>query len=87
MDTDGNIKHDTDGMKQIAIDYYTDLFDTKSINSRIAQKLLRNIKKQITSQQKSDLDVAITLEELEKAIMWHKIEKKNQGLQPLVVYI
>ena len=68
MNTKKEIKHDTESMKNIVTDYYTKLFDTKPTDARTAQKLLRNIKKQITPQQKTNLDKVITKEELEKAI-------------------
>ena len=68
MNSEGEIKHDTDSMKNIATDYYTKLFDIKPTDARTACRLLGNIKKQITSQQKLDLDTVITKEELEKAI-------------------
>ena len=75
MGADGEIKHDTETMKSIATDYYTKLFDTKPTDARTAQKLLGNIKKQITPQQKLDLDTVITKEELEKAVS--KLQKNK----------
>ena len=63
MNEKEEIKHDTEGMKNIVTDYYTKLFDTKPTDPRIAQKLLGNIKKQISPQQKANLDDVITKEE------------------------
>ena len=50
MDLAGEVKHDTDSMKNVAIDYYTSLFDTKKTDGVKSQKLLRNIAKQLTPQ-------------------------------------
>ena len=74
-DSDGVIKHDTESMKRIATDYYTTLFDTKHIDARIAQRLLRNITKQISPQHRNDLDQIITREELAKAVQ--KLQKNK----------
>ena len=43
MNSAKEIKHDTEGMKNIATDYYTKLFDTKPTDSRTARTLLANI--------------------------------------------
>ena len=67
-DTKGEIKHDTESMKAIATEYYTNLFDMKVINHNIAQRLLRNIKNQITPQQRANLDKIITREELDEIV-------------------
>ena len=45
MNSAKEIKHDTEGMKNIATDYYTKLFDTKPTDSRTARRLLANITK------------------------------------------
>ena len=68
MNSKGDIKHDTESMKAIAIEYYTDLFDTKVIDNSIAQRLLRNIKNKITPQQRASLDKIITKEELDEIV-------------------
>ena len=75
MNLEGEIKHDTESMKNIATEYYTKLYDKKPTDTKIAAKLLRNIKKQITPQQKADLDRIITKEELEKVIK--KLQKNK----------
>ena len=67
-DAKGEIKHDTESMKAIATEYYTNLFDTKVINNSIAQRLLRNIKNQITPQQRANLDKIVTREELDEIV-------------------
>ena len=68
MNSEGKISHDTQGMEKIATDYYSSLFGEKKTNSSVSLKLLRNIKKQITPQQKAILDNIVTSEELEKAV-------------------
>ena len=79
MDAEGIMKYDTEGMKEIATDYYTKLFDTKKTDGRTATRLLQNIKKQISLQQKAYLDELITNEELDKVVP--KLQKqKTPGL-------
>ena len=76
MDPDGEIKHDTEGMKNIATDYYTRLFDTKRTDAATGQRLLRNIARQLTPQQRDNLDKVISREELQKAV--NKLQKNNK---------
>ena len=68
MNPDGEIKHDTESMKKIAQDYYTDLFSEKKTDSSEGRRLLQNIKKQITPQQKANLDKIVSSEELDKVV-------------------
>ena len=75
MDSEGEIKHDTEDLKQIATDFYTDLFDTKVIDDKKADKLLKNVKKKITLTERTALDKLITKEELEFAI--RKLQKNK----------
>ena len=75
MNSDNEIKHDTESMKNIATDYYTKLFHTKPTDAGTARRLLGNIKKQITPQQKADLDRIITKEEVGKAVC--KLQKNK----------
>ena len=60
MNSDGEIKHDTESMKKIATDYYTKLYYTKPTDKRTTHRLLANIKKQISPQQKLYLHKTIT---------------------------
>ena len=75
----GEHKQDVESLKEIATDYYTKLFDVKATDTQTTHRLLRNITKRITPQQKIDLDSIITAEDLEKAIF--KLQKyKTPGL-------
>ena len=65
---EGDLRSDVEGMKEIATEYYTKLFDIKVTDNTATLRLLRNIKTQISTQQKANLDKIITLEELEKAV-------------------
>ena len=62
-------------MKGIAFQYYSQLYDTKITDTRSTNKLLQNIKKRITPQQRLDLDKQITRQELEQAL--EKLQKKK----------
>lgn len=64
----GILKSDVESMKEIATDYYTKLFDIKATDNSTALRLLRNIKTQISPQQRANLDKLITPEELEDAV-------------------
>ena len=55
-------KNNTGSIKEIATDFYAGLFDTKTTDSKKAQKLLRNIKPKNYSRTKNDLEENITLE-------------------------
>ena len=68
MGDDGIMKYGTQELKDIAFDYYSDLYNTKNSDVRTTSKLLLNVTKTITSQQKTDLDKTITKEELEKVV-------------------
>ena len=75
---DGVTKTNTEDIINIANDFYTDLFDTKPTDSQTADKLLRNIRKKVSSGDKATLDDVITKKELELAVM--KLQKgKSPG--------
>ena len=75
MNKDGQMKHDTEHMKEIATDFYTNLFDTKQTDDKIANKLLQNVNKKVTTEQRTSLDKPVSKEELEIAIT--KLQKKK----------
>ena len=47
MNSEGEIKLDSGSMKNIATNYYTNLFDIKPTDTKSALKLLQNIKKKL----------------------------------------
>lgn len=73
----GETKQTTEDMKEIAVDFYTDLFSRKKINDKMTKKLLNNVTKKLTPGEKNSMDREITLEELEKAVM-----KLQRGKSP-----
>ena len=75
MDEKGDIKHDTESLKNIASKFYTKLFSTKETNPQVGHKLLQNIKKKVSSQQRETLNQLISKEELFKAVM--KLQKNK----------
>ena len=77
--SDGVVKHDTPGLKATALDFYSDLFSAKPCDEKVAQKLLSNVKKQLSPEKRQSLDRLITKEELLDAIM--KL-KKNKSPGP-----
>ena len=77
QDRSGEMKYDTEDLKGIAVDFYTDLFDEKKTNAQSTTKLLSNIKRKLSPQQRLGLDSRITDEELEKAV-----KKLQKGKSP-----
>ena len=69
MDSQGEMKTDVDGMKTVATNFYSELFDVKPSDNDVAQRLLQNVTKKVTANQRLDLDRLITKEELLQAIM------------------
>ena len=68
VNSDDQMRYDTQSLKDIATDYYTNLFETKKTDHKTSLKLLSNVKKTITAQQKLNLDAPITKDELEKTV-------------------
>ena len=75
MNLEGDLTHDTEEMKQIATEYYKKLFDTKHTDEKITNRLLSNVKKTVTIEQRRELDGKIIKEELEKAVT--KLQKNK----------
>lgn len=65
----GEVFQDTEGLKTTVTDYYTNLFSPKPTNSNLADKLLRNVVKTVSPENKEKLNSLITKEELELAVM------------------
>ncbi len=74
---DGTMKYKNEEIKEVAKDFYTDLFSPKQTDSKATEKLLRNIKNKISPAHRASLDDIITLEELEKAVF-----KLQRGKSP-----
>lgn len=72
----GETVYDTGSIKSIAKDYYSKLFDAKP-SGPTARKLLSNIHKKLTPEQRQDLDLFITKEEVLDAVM-----KLNKNKSP-----
>ena len=72
------MKYKTEEIKEVAADFYTELFSPKPTHSKAAEKLFGNIKNKISPVQRASMDEIITLEELEKAVF--KLQKgKSPG--------
>ena len=66
-------------MLQIVEEYYTDLYTPNKVDHVKQQQLLKNIKKQITVQDRTQLDAPITELELQKAV-YQLQDNKSPGL-------
>ena len=73
--TDGVTRHGKDDLKDIAVEYYTDLFGVKRSDENIAQKLLQNVEREVPRDQKASMDRLITKEELRVVVMKLKRNK------------
>ena len=69
MNQRGEMKHDLDSLKGIASDFYTKLFDTRETNPQVSHRLLQNIKKKVSVEQRQTLNQLINKEELLNAVM------------------
>ena len=67
-DTGETVYH-TDGLKAVATDYYSNLFGGKHSDQTTTHRLLRNVNKTVSREDKAKLDRLITREELEKTVM------------------
>ena len=65
---DGEIYTDNENIIKIATKFYTDLYTPNKVNTRTQDRLLRNIKKKITQEQKEKLDAPILEEEIKTAV-------------------
>ena len=65
----GITMYDNDHLKDIATEFYTDLYDVKQSDDEIARKLLQNVDKEISLDEKVSMDRLITKEELRIVVM------------------
>ena len=65
---DGEIFTDNENMKRISTKFYTELYTPSKVNEKTQDRLLRNIKKKITAEQRATLDAPLTIEEIRKTI-------------------
>ena len=77
QDINGELQYETVALKEIAVDYYKELFSEKKTDTTATQKLLQNVKNKISLEQRASLDEGITLEELEKTV-----KKLQKGKSP-----
>ena len=75
LSTTGEMKHESEDIKEIAVDFYTDLFSEKSTKVQSTDKLLKNIENKLTSDQKLNMDAIITEEELRKTVKKLRVGK------------
>ena len=76
---DSEIYTDKENIMKIATKYYSDLYTPSKTNRKTQDKLLRNIQKKITQEQKEKLDAPITIDEIKTAIFQIK-PGKSPGL-------
>ena len=81
---DSTIYTDKQNIMRIATKFYQDLYTPCKVNTEKQNKLLRNIKTQITREQKHILDAPITLDEVQTAIR-HMKPGKSPGLDGIPV--
>ena len=67
--SDGETVFDNKGLKTVATDYYTSLFSGKRSDQTTSHRLLQNVNKAFSRENKTKLDRLITREELENAVM------------------
>ena len=61
---DGVTKYDTEGLSDIATDFYTELFSVKRSDEGTTLKLLQNVEKRVSQKHRASMDRIITREEL-----------------------
>ncbi len=76
-DGDGTVKCETEDIKEMAVDFYTDLFSEKRTNLRSTARLLGNVNRRLTAAQRASMDALITEEELDRAV-----QKLQRGKSP-----
>ena len=76
-DGSGNTVFDTEKIKEVAVDFYTDLFSVKRTTAQSTMKLLGGVNRVLSGQDRATLDRVITEEELERVV-----KKLQRGKSP-----
>ena len=74
-DSEGKIKHGIENILEEQVKYYSNLLTSEGWNEDEANKLLKNIEKKLTADEKNFCDKKITEKEVEKSIMALKCYK------------
>ena len=88
QDSEGVVKNQNVELLHIAHKFYSDLFTPVHTDSKVQDRLLRNITTRVTPEHRLSLDAPLTIEELTKAITTMPLEK-SPGLDglPIEFYI
>ena len=81
---DDKIYTDNENMMKIASKFYTNLYTPNKVNTKIQDKLLKNINQTITQEQKDKLD-ALILEEEVKIAVFQLLTGKSPGMDGIPV--
>ena len=79
-----NIYTDNENIIKISTKFYTDLYTPNKLNTKTQDRLLKNIKKKITKEQKDKLDAPITEDEIRTAVFQMQ-PGKSPGLDGIPV--
>ena len=80
----GKIYTDNENIMRISTKYYTELYTPGKVNTTTQDKLLRNIKNKITTEQKHKLDAPISIDEVKKTIFQMQ-PGKSPGLHSIPI--
>ena len=75
VDTDGSSHSDTKNLLRISTDFYRDLYTPTSVNTQKQHKLIQNLKRAITKEQREELDAPLTKEDLSKSVSQLNLNK------------
>ena len=81
---DSKIYTDNENIIRISTKFYSELYTPSKVNAKTQDRLLRNIKKKITQQQKNKLDASITLDEIKTAVFQMQ-SGKSPGLDGIPI--
>ena len=69
---ESKIYTDNENIMKIATKYYSDLYTPSKVNTKSQERLLRNVKKQISKEQKQKLEATILMDELKASVFQMK---------------